>query len=607
MQHSALKRFAQETRIKLLEQVGSRLEWVVSHDDEYLRAHSAEKAIIQKRLQELDKERLVEEVAYTWFNRVVALRFMDVRGYNQVRIVSPVEGESQIELLAQLKRGVRIPELDSVHQQISELLDGKKRSEQPDREAYKTALLAWCNAMGESMPYLFTKVDDWAALLLPTDLISAESFINDVQNGMSADDCANVEIIGWLYQYYISEKKNTVFEALKKNKKISPENIPAATQLFTPHWIVRYMAENSLGRLWLLNRPDSALVDAMEYYIPAEEAEDEFLRVSGPEEIRVCDPACGSGHMLTYAFDLLYAMYEEEGYTPAEIPGQILSKNLFGIEIDERAGELAAFALAMKAREQDRRFLTRGIVPQITVLKNIDPTEYSGYVELVKFLQGEGIEGDALKHDLTLFREADNFGSLLTPSLSKSEVKRTLERTHAYFSDSPSKSLEDQALYEQTERALRQAQALSKQYHVVIANPPYMGGKGMNSALSAWAKKSFPDSKSDLFAMFIERNLAMVCNKGYVAMITMQSWMFLSSFEKLRVKILDNHTIISMAHLGARAFDSIGGEVVSTTAFVLDEGHKPDYKGGFLRLVDGSNEAEKEAMLREIAQSVSLH
>ena len=347
----------------------------------------------------------------------------------------------------------------------------------------------------------------------------------------------------------------------------------------------------------MLNRPNSQLVDLMDYYIKPEQVETDFLRINKPEEINICDPACGSGHMLVYAFDLLYAIYEEEGYEPSEIPVKILTNNLYGIEIDERAGELAAFALTMKALQYDKRFFRRSaargepVEPNICILQNIQFTQ-SEIEEYMDFV-GRDIFTLGLNTTLNQFEEADNFGSLIRPDVTDVEGMLTTLSVRDFSTD---------WIYQDTHKkvlvALQQADYLSPKYHVVIANPPYMGGKGMNARLGAWAKDNYPNSKSDLFAMFIERNLELAIKQGTVGMITMQSWMFLSSFEKLRNLILDKNTIISMAHLGARAFDSIGGEVVSTTAFVLENAHHPDYKGAYIRLVDGNSEAEKQAAFK---------
>ena len=328
------------------------------------------------------------------------------------------------------------------------------------------------------------------------------------------------------------------------------------------------------------------------------ETEHDFLRVDSPEEIKICDPACGSGHMLTYAFDLLYHIYEEEGYDSKEISKLILTNNLYGIEIDERAGELAAFALFMKAREKYRRFFRKPVQPNICVLENIEFAE-----EEISTASGQlSVISDQLKekllHDLHLFREADNFGSLVCPQLSAQEITGIQEQLTENWRLNTDNSLFDTPVREKIIQVLCQAEYLSCRYHVVIANPPYMGGKGMNGVLKTFVQKNYKDSKSDLFAIFIERNLDLAQKQGMVAMITMQSWMFLSSFEKLRSKILDQNTILSMAHLGARAFDSIGGEVVSTTAFVLEKAYSPQYQGAFIRLVDGKSEAEKAKMFR---------
>ncbi len=535
---------------------------------------------------------------------------MDVNRYTRIAVVSPAEGQSQPEILAEAKMGHidedRVPE--KIRQPIFALLDGSAPSRDPQSEAYRLLIVAVCNDYHKTMPYLFERIADYTELLMPDDLLSDNSILAVTREAMTPDICEDVEVIGWLYQFYISEKKDAVFDGLKKNRKITPANIPAATQLFTPHWIVRYLVENSLGRLWMLNRPNSRLIEKMDYYIkPAPAAVDQaqvetdFLRISSLEEIKICDPACGSGHMLTYAFDLLYAIYEEEGYEPAEIPEKILTHNLYGIEIDERAGELAAFALSMKALQYDKRFfrrtVSRGehIEPNICVLENIHFAE-SELQEYMDFI-GRDLFTAPLQIALRQFEEADNFGSLIRPEVMDAEGMLAILKT---------KDVSEQLFLTETHKKvlqlLKQVDYLSPKYHVVIANPPYMGGKGMNGRLGKWAKDNYPNSKSDLFAMFIERNLELVQLKGAVAMITMQSWMFLSSFEKLRSKLLGQNTILSMAHLGTRAFDSIGGEVVSTTAFVIGNAHFPEYKGAYIRLVDGMSEKEKTEMFKRAIQ-----
>ncbi|MER2513902.1 MAG: BREX-1 system adenine-specific DNA-methyltransferase PglX [Nitrosomonas ureae] len=594
METAKLKKFAQFARRSLIEQVSTKLKLVLAENSAARRENAEAIKKLDEAIHQHSKEQVIERVAYIWFNRFCALRFMDVNRYTRIGVVSAAEGQLQPEILAEAKMGHIDDEMvnDKTRQQIFALLDGKVPSRDPQGEAYRLLVVGACNHWHRAMPFLFQRIDDYTELLMPDDLLSGNSILAYTREAMTLDACQDVEVIGWLYQFYISEKKGEVFDGLKKNKKITPQNIPAATQLFTPHWIVRYLVENSLGRLWLLNRPGSHLVEKMDYYIHPEQPETDFLKISSPEEIKICDPACGSGHMLTYAFDLLYAIYEEEGTDPAEIPEKILTRNLYGIEIDERAGELAAFALTMKARAKQRRFFNKGVKPNICVLENVkfEEAELKEYMDFV----GRDLFTAPLQTTLRKFEEADNFGSLIRPELTDVQGILQLLEAKDVSGQLFLKGTHDRAL-----QALRQADYLSPKYHVVIANPPYMGGKGMNGRLAAWVKDNYPDSKSDLFAMFIERNLDLAQKHGAVAMITMQSWMFLSSFEALRACLLGQNTLLSMAHLGARAFDSIGGEVVSTTAFVLENASRPDYKGGYMRLVSGNSEAEKRSAIHE--------
>jgi type II restriction/modification system DNA methylase subunit YeeA len=624
METSKLKKFAQYARRSLMEQVSAKLK-VVLTDDSPARRESIEAV---RKLEEAinlhGKGEVIERVAYIWFNRFCALHFMDVKRYNRVNIVSPADpGQFQPEILAEAKMGHLDEEMvsEKTRQQIFALLDGKAPSRDPQGEAYRLLVVAVCNFWYKAMPFLFQRIDDYTELLMPDDLLSGNSILAYTREAMTPDACGEgkvksgkwevgskgqtshsslstshsyaaggVEVIGWLYQFYISEKKDEVFDGLKKNKKITPENIPAATQLFTPHWIVRYLVENSLGRLWLLNRPGSKLAEKMDYYIKPEQTETDFLRIGKPEEIKICDPACGSGHMLTYAFDLLYAIYEEEGYESAEIPEKILTHNLYGIEIDERAGELAAFALIMKARARQRRFFNKGIKPNICVLENVhfSDGEIKEYMDFV----GRDLFTTPLQTTLHQFEEADNFGSLIRPDVTDvGGMLKILE------SKNVSGQLFLSLTHQKVLQAMRQADYLSPKYHVVIANPPYMGGGGMNGRLKVFSQDNYQDSRADLFAMFIERNLDLAQHRGCIAMITMQSWMFLSSFETLRANLLISDTVLSMVHLGARAFDSIGGEVVSTTAFVIKKEKSPEYKGSYIKLTDGNSEAEKNGAL----------
>lgn len=594
MDTNGLKKFAQSARNLLIDQVSAKLTVVLDAASAARREQPAAVKALESAIRETSERQVIEQVAYTWFNRFTALRFMDVNGYTNPRVVSPAEGATRPEILAEALAG-NLPEKAPVT--ISALLEGRSPSNDPQAEAYRLLLVHACNAWHGAMPFLFEKVGDYTELLMPEDLLSPTSILAKLREAMAEDACADVEIIGWLYQFYISEKKDQVFAGLKKNIKITAENIPAATQLFTPHWIVRYLVENSLGRLWLLNRPGSKLAAQMDYYIAPEEPETDFLKIGRPEEIKICDPACGSGHMLTYAFDLLHAIYEEEGYDPTDIPALILKHNLTGIEIDDRAGALAAFALSMKAAAKlgRRRFLRVEVKPDIVVLHNVSFT--SAELTDVAAVVGNDLFTDAMRETLTQFEQAKNFGSLIVPKMRDPAETLRLVEGRDFSSDLLLKEMQARVA-----TVLRIAEALSPKYHVIVANPPYMGGKGMNAELDTYAKENFEDSKSDLFAMFIERSAALVVDHGFVAMITMQSWMFLSRHQNLREKIIGGAPINSMAHLGTGAFDSIGGEVVSTTAFVLTKNGRLGAEGTFVDLRDGRSEANKAETLRRAAK-----
>ncbi len=495
--------------------------------------------------------------------------------YTNPRAVSPEGDATRPEILAEAMAG-NLPE--GAPATIAALLDGRSPSRDPQGEAYRLLLVHACNAWHKPMPFLFEKVGDYTELLMPEDLLSPTSILARLKGAMPEDDCKDVEIIGWLYQFYISEKKDQVFAGLKKNQKITAENIPAATQLFTPHWIVRYLVENSLGRLWLLNRPGSKLAERMDYYIAPEEPETDFLKIGKPEEIKVCDPACGSGHMLTYAFDLLYAIYEEEGYEADRIPALILQHNLTGVEIDDRAGALAAFALAMKAaaRLGRRRFLRMEAKPDIVVLQNVTftPAEMQDVAAVV----GRDLFSIELRETLLQFEQAKNFGSLIVPKLrDPAETLRVVE-ARDFGSDLLLKEVQDRIV-----AVLRMAEALSPKYHVVVANPPYMGGKGMNAKLADFLKVHFSDVKSDLFSAFMVRNTQLALDRGQLGFMTPFVWMFLPLYEKLRMFLLYKKTISSLVHLEYSGFD---GATVPICTFTVENSHRPDFKGGYVRLSD---------------------
>ena len=597
MDTGALKKFAQEARRALRDQVSAQLALVLVENSAARR--EAPKAVqqLEREIGRTSRDHVIERVAYTWFNRFTALRFMDANGYTAVRVVTPADGQTRPEILAEAMAGVvgdEVPEAAAA--QIRALLDSRTPSPDPQGEAYRRLLVATCNHWHTAMPFMFEKIDDYSELLMPKDLLSQTSVLAQLREAMTDEACQDVEIIGWLYQFYISEKKDQVFAGLKKNQKITAENIPAATQLFTPHWIVRYLVENSLGRLWLLNRPGSNLVKRMDYYIASEEPETDFLRIGKPEEIRVCDPACGSGHMLTYAFDLLYAIYEEEGYDPAQIPALILANNLTGVEIDDRAGALAAFALVMKAAALlgRRRFLRMEVKPDIVVLQNVTftPAEMTDVIAVV----GRDLFTDELRETLLKFEQAKNFGSLIVPKLRDPAETLRAVKARDFGGDLLLKEVQDRVA-----AVLRMAEALSPKYHVVVANPPYMGTAAMNPTLKEFVGANFKRSKPDVGATFIERGRLLCKDNAFSAIIAMQGWMFLSRYEELRITILEKSEIVSLAHLGERAFDSIGGAVVSTAAFVLKNAKPSGRRGSFIRLTAGNSEAEKSKLLRQVA------
>ncbi len=573
MDTSALKKFAQDARRQLLEQVAARMEQVLSTDSVEIR--EKEKAVreLREQIRSSSKEAVIDRVAYTWFNRFCALRYMDVNHYTRMGVVSPLEGFTQPEILQEAKQGVIDNSFEVNKQRVFALLNGQLPSSNPQQEAYRLLLVGACNAYHAQMPFLFPKIEDYTELLMPDDLLSENSILHAVRSALDEDACQDVEVIGWLYQYYISERKDEVFAALKKRKKIEAEDIPAATQLFTPHWIVRYLVENSLGRLWMLNHPESKLIEQMDYYIKPKEAESNYLEITSPEEIKVCDPACGSGHMLTYAFDLLYAVYEEEGYDPVQISSLILQHNLYGIEIDKRAGDLAAFALVMKARAKDRRFFNREIKPNICVLENITftPEEIKNYKKAV----GPDLFNQELWFLLQQFEQAESFGSLIRPQVQN--PKQILDRLEelGVFND-----LFLNESNKKVKQALKFSEFLNPRYHVVVANPPYMGLRKLNQALSEIIKVAYKDSKSDLYSAFIEKNFSMLLDLGYQAMITIPNWMFLSSFAKLRKIIIQNHSIISLIFNGR----GVWGPDYGSCQFILKKCGTIDEHGVYQKL-----------------------
>lgn len=556
-------------------------------------------------------EALVDAAAYTWFNRLIAIRFMELndRLPSHVRMLSAEDGSFAPQVLREAL-DVPIGGLDAA--QVSALVAASD-----DEKLFRYLFLAQCRELATCLPDVFEPVGAAMELLLPEGLLRRGSVVQRLVDDIPEEDWREgVEIVGWMYQYYVSERKDEVFASFKKGKKADAGAIAPATQLFTPHWIVRYLTENSLGRLWMQAHPDSRLTEQMPYYIPddlgAEGALDAVRKegaapsvaptgpvgdgfsrparpASTPETIKVIDPACGSGHILVYAFKLLAAMYEEAGHVRRDIPRLILQNNLTGCEIDPRAAQMASFALAMTACEWDSRFLRRAdkMSARIVCLKPAELAEEE--LEEMPYLAERTVLLDAMAHmgecgslfvpepeDLAALEQADD-------ELDAREAGGDLLAYHPHAA---------------VTQMLANCEPLAENYDVVIANPPYMGSSNMDKWLANWTKKHYPDSKRDLCTCFIERGFTLAKPEGYSAMVTMQSWMFLGSFEAMREKMLKERSIASMAHLGARAFDAIGGEVVATTATVFGNDSSGD-PASYLRLVDFDGEASKEEAIRE--------
>lgn len=460
-------------------------------------------------------------------------------------------------------------------------------------EAYALLLADYCRYWNRAMPFMFEREGDFTEPLIPANLLADDSVLNRAVKVLTVDVCQDVEVIGWLYQFYISERKDEIFAGFKKNEKADAEEIPAATQLFTPDWIVRYLVENSLGRLWVLNHPGSRLIDQMQYYILPADDEADSLKISSPTELKVVDPACGSGHMLTYAFDLLYSIYEEEGYAPAEIPSLILTNNLYGVEIDPRAGALAAFALAMKARAKQRAFFNKQVEPNICVL---DPISFTS--DEIDFL----LTRDGDKHSEAAFwnqfEHADTFGSLIKPDL---ELTERLRKHISQLDDAGNIHLA--GALGRAEKALLQAGYLSPRYLVVVANPPYLGSRKMGERLAAFTKAQYPIGKQDLYACFVQRAIELIDPRGVVAMILGDTWMSITSFEGFRRLLLNNHAFNSFVHLrDASNHSDIFG---ANAAFVLDMRGDRMRLNPFFRLTPLDGDAKRLQLLAAISDQES--
>ncbi|MEH2430721.1 MAG: BREX-1 system adenine-specific DNA-methyltransferase PglX [Nostoc sp.] len=544
---------------------------------------------------------LIDEIAYTWFNRLAALRFMEVNGYIGRVLSSSDSNLVDPDLLRDASSIAEMGDLPGLDlDTLNEWRSFANHDPNPDEFLYRRLLLAQCKALAEGIPALFDPRQNYQALFLPGNLLNQDSIVRRLVKEIPEEDWQNIEVVGWLYQFYISERKDEVIGA---KSKVAAADIPAATQLFTPHWIVRYMVENSLGRLWLESHPESRLREYMPYYL---ENQDPLLEGEGtreenscspprvgeglgersltPQELTVIDPACGSGHILVYAFDLLFEIYKEQGYLERDIPALILTHNLYGLDIDERAAQLASFAVLMKARAKNSRILRKSLALNITAVRPTHSQTLPPATEL---------NAEDWKLLIEAFKDADNLGSLIIPPTFDAEkLKWQLDNFKAI-----------NPVFHECIPALQglllQAELLSNQYWVVVVNPPYMGCGSFNEILKQFIVDEYPYCKGDLFAPFIEKSLKLVLNQGLVSNINQHSWMFLNSYEELRKQIVNNHTICSMLHLGTGVFPEINSKVVQSTAFVLSK-QKPGFHNNqsiFVRLTDNYSDKWKQETL----------
>ena len=561
-------------------------------------------------------EQFIEEIAYTWFNRLIAIRFMEVNRYLPVRVLSSEITGQKLPDLVKAPFSGDLEFTEDEKKRIFELQDANKED-----DLFRFLFFKQCNDLSRILPRLFEDLDgsnSFSELLIVLSFNDPNGvvyrLVNEVDErwfDIHATDedgkpIGQVQIIGWMYQYYNTEPKDKVFADLKKNIKISKQNIPAATQLFTPDWIVRYMVENSLGRLWAEGHPDFDKSD-WKYYLdeapqePQVEQQLKDIRAQyakmEPEQLKVIDPCMGSGHILCYLFDVLMQIYLDNGYSKREAVRSILENNLFGLDIDKRAAQFAYFSVMMKAREYDSGFFGRKNIPQPRVY-DIQESNWMGGSykhEMGSFLNSQA-HRDTLNYLLDTFIDAKEYGSILQiKPLDYEGLKEAWELTASQTAHDMNMAMWYDAVKDSVEQLIEQAILLSQKYDAVVTNPPYMGSSGMGAPLENFVKKYYPDSKSDLFAVFIEVCSRMVGENCYQAMITQHAWMFLSSYEKLREKMMLTETV-NMAHLGARAFEEVGGEVVQTTSFVRCRTHIDGYKGTYCRLIEPTTQQGKEDM-----------
>ena len=605
MDKNAIKKYAVWARRELIERVSQRaLIYGITAKDagdpnaESVNGHllslaeKRQRQALIRNITEKGYEQVMEEVAYTWFNRFAALRFMEVNGYlpSHIRVFTNDAGEFKPQILAE---AIHL-ELDGLDMNKVYELESANKSE----ELFKYLLIVQCNALNSILPGMFQRIEDYTELLLPDYLLREGSVIEQMVTTIPEKDWTDqVQIIGWLYQYYNTEPKDNVFAALKKNIKINKENIPAATQLFTPDWIVHYMVENSLGRLWLEGHPNDALKSEWKYYLDEAEQEPEVqaqlatirkeYAALRPEEIRVIDPCMGSGHILCVLFDVLVRIYEDYGYTAREAAVKIVENNLWGLDIDERASQLSYFAVMMKARQYDRRFFSRKVQPHVFAIQESNKLD-AGCIEY--FVDGRKDLKNALQTIIDEMHDAKEYGSILR--INSVDYEALFSR---FFEISNDVSLFRDSALDTLMPLVQSAQAISQHYHITSTNPPYMVSGSMDDKLLSFIKKNYPNGKNDLYSAFVERCIGFSKPYGFVSMITQHSWMFLSRFERLRL-YLQNYDTINMAHLGARAFEEIGGEIVQTTSFVKRKTNIQNYIGTYCRLVDGGSQDIKEEL-----------
>lgn len=560
-------------------------------------------------IKERGYEQVIDEVAYTWFNRFIALRYMEVNGYLPIGIrvlSSDIPGKTEPDIISRVGEVIEELELDTNY--VYGLVD--IGNNQAREKLYRYILVKQCNELGKIIPALFEKIEDYTELLLPDNLLGENSITRRLCSEIEEESWKDeVEIIGWMYQYYISEEKDRVFDALKKNVKITKENIPAATQLFTPKWIVKYLVENSIGSLWLQGHGNHELQNYMEYYLgqgtQTWESEEVIYRVKvkrsglSPEGITVLDPCMGSGHILVYAFEILYKIYLSAGYLDRDIPRKILENNIYGLDIDGRAVQLGTFALIMKARAYNRR-LFRDIMKN-PLKVNVATIEESNGInnEIIDYFAGdnEGLRGD-LSYLVQVFDNAKEYGSILRVKdinfygLEK-RLKELNENYSVVFTDYIA------LLNEKLPKLICQGRIMSKKYEAVITNPPYMGLRGANDTLARYLSNNYPVSKHDMFSVFMEVCNGYLAEDGIYAMVNQHSWMFLSSFLELRSKLLEETSFINMVHLGSRAFEENVGTIVQNVAFVNQKTLIPGYKTKIVDVTKAMTSVEKANLVRK--------